>query len=302
MVSDCAFEVKEPERFTTGVPNLQDLMPGDLKWSWCNNRNKVHNKWNALESSWSHIPTPSPWKHCLPGNRSPVPQRLGTTVLHASAVSGILRRAATGIWVWIAFHFCSTCLSFLLVAWGWIPIWLRSSNLTAAKSSNTTPVLGFVKSILSVIIIEEKQLFSFFKEWNKFLEAVHCNLKLAKPYGAMTVSIPSYLFAHPKSMLWKSTGLASLILNVALFLTMSSPLLILVPTMSFTQSLTLMVLPSAGPVLLHLFPRLSAPSELLGLHKPLHFLRVFHGLGVPSCCLYSQAFRHYLLPFSCTEF
>ena len=38
-----------------GVPNLQDLMPDDLKWSWCNkNRNEVHSKCNALESSWNH--------------------------------------------------------------------------------------------------------------------------------------------------------------------------------------------------------------------------------------------------------
>jgi len=36
------------------VPNLQDLMPNDLRWSWCNNRSKVHNKRNALESSENH--------------------------------------------------------------------------------------------------------------------------------------------------------------------------------------------------------------------------------------------------------
>ena len=36
------------------VPNLQDLMPSDLRWSWCNDRNKVHNKCNALESSENH--------------------------------------------------------------------------------------------------------------------------------------------------------------------------------------------------------------------------------------------------------
>ena len=36
----------------SGVPNLQDLMPDDLKQSRCNNnRNKVHNKCNMLESS-----------------------------------------------------------------------------------------------------------------------------------------------------------------------------------------------------------------------------------------------------------
>ena len=36
----------------TGVPSLWDLMPDDLRWSWCdNNRNKGRNKRNALESS-----------------------------------------------------------------------------------------------------------------------------------------------------------------------------------------------------------------------------------------------------------
>ena len=43
-----------------GVPSFQDLMPDDLRWSWCNNkRNKAHNKCNALESSQNH-PSPPP--------------------------------------------------------------------------------------------------------------------------------------------------------------------------------------------------------------------------------------------------
>ena len=54
--------------FKTGIPNLQNLMPDFffmpdvLSWSWCNNnnRNRVHNKCNALESSWNHIPPPPP--------------------------------------------------------------------------------------------------------------------------------------------------------------------------------------------------------------------------------------------------
>ena len=38
-----------------GVPSLQDLMPDDLRWNWCNNnRNKVHNKCYTLESSRNH--------------------------------------------------------------------------------------------------------------------------------------------------------------------------------------------------------------------------------------------------------
>ena len=42
---------------TTGVPNLQDLMPDGLRQSWCNqNRNKEHNKCNPLESFWNHPP------------------------------------------------------------------------------------------------------------------------------------------------------------------------------------------------------------------------------------------------------
>ena len=42
-----------------GVSNLQDLMPDDLRWSWCNNnRNKVHNKCNGIESSPNHPSTP----------------------------------------------------------------------------------------------------------------------------------------------------------------------------------------------------------------------------------------------------
>ena len=47
----------------TKVPNLQDLMPDDLRWSWCNNnRNQVHSECNEPESSWSLLPTPGLWK------------------------------------------------------------------------------------------------------------------------------------------------------------------------------------------------------------------------------------------------
>ena len=36
-----------------GVPDLSDL-----RWSWCNNRNKVHNKCNVLQSLRNHPNTP----------------------------------------------------------------------------------------------------------------------------------------------------------------------------------------------------------------------------------------------------
>ena len=46
-----------PPSSNSGVPNLWDLRPDYLKWSWCNNnRNKVYNKCNALGSSQSHPP------------------------------------------------------------------------------------------------------------------------------------------------------------------------------------------------------------------------------------------------------
>ena len=38
-----------------GVLKLQDLMPNNLRWSWCNNsRYEVHDKYNVLETSWNH--------------------------------------------------------------------------------------------------------------------------------------------------------------------------------------------------------------------------------------------------------
>lgn len=42
------------------VANLQNLMPNDLRWSWCkHNRNKMHNKCNLRESSQNHSDTPT---------------------------------------------------------------------------------------------------------------------------------------------------------------------------------------------------------------------------------------------------
>ena len=41
----------------SGVPNLRDIKPDDLRWScYNNNRNKVPNKCTALESSQNHPP------------------------------------------------------------------------------------------------------------------------------------------------------------------------------------------------------------------------------------------------------
>ena len=64
----------------TGVPNIWDLMPDDLRWSWCNkNRNKVHSKRNTLESSQNHPHHPVHGEIVFHKNQSLSPKRLGTT-------------------------------------------------------------------------------------------------------------------------------------------------------------------------------------------------------------------------------
>ena len=64
------------------VPNPQDLMSDDVRWSWCDNtRHKVHDR---CLSHPKIIPHPSPWKNCLPRKQSLVPKRLQT-----SAVEGL---------------------------------------------------------------------------------------------------------------------------------------------------------------------------------------------------------------------
>ena len=65
------------------APNLRDLIPDDLRWSWCiNNGNKViqahYIYCNALESSQNHLPDCSRCKNCLLWNQLLVPKRLRT--------------------------------------------------------------------------------------------------------------------------------------------------------------------------------------------------------------------------------
>ena len=72
--------------FKTGVPNLQDQMPDDLRWSWCNNnRNKVHNTCNVPDPQTTCL-HPGQWKYCLLWNHSLAPKRLGTVALEGIPV------------------------------------------------------------------------------------------------------------------------------------------------------------------------------------------------------------------------
>ena len=70
----------------TRVPDLWDLVPDNLTYSWCNNsRNKEHNKYNVLESSRNHPPDPGAWKNSRQENQCLVPKSLGTAVLISSS-------------------------------------------------------------------------------------------------------------------------------------------------------------------------------------------------------------------------
>ena len=79
-----------------GVPRFQDLMPNDLRWSWCNNnRNKAHNKCNVLESSRNCSPPSHLWSGEELSSMKPAPG--------ARKVGGPLRSQALWlglIWVW----------------------------------------------------------------------------------------------------------------------------------------------------------------------------------------------------------
>ena len=50
-----------------GVPNLWNIMADDLRWSWYNNRNKVHNKYNVLDSPPNHPSSPTASRKLVPG-------------------------------------------------------------------------------------------------------------------------------------------------------------------------------------------------------------------------------------------
>ena len=61
-----------------GILQAKVLEWGAIAFS---NRNKMHNKCNALESALNHPPTPGPWKNCLSQNQFLIPKRLGTAAL-----------------------------------------------------------------------------------------------------------------------------------------------------------------------------------------------------------------------------
>lgn len=89
--------VKRSSLSKAEVASLWDLMPDELSWSWCNNRNKVQNKRNALESSPNRPPhSPGLWKNCLPRNQSLVPQR--SRIFSAESCGHI---KGLGILVWM---------------------------------------------------------------------------------------------------------------------------------------------------------------------------------------------------------
>ena len=54
--------------YKTEVPNFWVLIPDDLRWSWCNmDKDKMHNKCHAFESSWNIPSSGGLWENSLPG-------------------------------------------------------------------------------------------------------------------------------------------------------------------------------------------------------------------------------------------
>ena len=79
--------------YNSVIPNLWDLMPNDLRWSWCKN-NKVHNKCNVLESSWNHPALLQSMENLsstkwVPGDKM-VGDHSGSTLVLSSAMSNFL--------------------------------------------------------------------------------------------------------------------------------------------------------------------------------------------------------------------
>ena len=76
----CLNRILDKQSMKAAVPNLQGLMPDDLRWSrGPNNRNNVHSKCDALESSQNHPPCR------VHGKWSPVSESSGP-----AAVEGLL--------------------------------------------------------------------------------------------------------------------------------------------------------------------------------------------------------------------
>ena len=75
------------------ISNLWYLMPDDLRWNLCSNdRNKVHNKYNVLETFPNHPPTLVHGKTVFHENMKTVSsaERLGTSALRARKCKQIL--------------------------------------------------------------------------------------------------------------------------------------------------------------------------------------------------------------------
>ena len=85
---------------TKEVPNVW-VVDQYLLWAqqWHEIRNKVHNKYNVLESSQNKPPTPGPWKkYCLPQNQSLVPKMLGIAAFKIKKLDYLLRNCLVDAW------------------------------------------------------------------------------------------------------------------------------------------------------------------------------------------------------------
>ena len=112
--------------FKSRVPDLWDLMPDDLKWSWCNNnRNKACNKRNALESSQNHPPPPPVHGKIVLYEISPGAKKVGDhwfkcfkeTFKSANYARSIYLAVCVCVYLCYAVLSCFSCVQLLLTLW-----------------------------------------------------------------------------------------------------------------------------------------------------------------------------------------
>ena len=130
-------------------------MPGDPKCSWCNNdRNKVHNSCNVLESSWNHNTTSSPWKKLSPMKLVPGAKASGnccSTELHSTYKNILLYT--------IYSHNSSLCSKVPLSCLNWFPpipvfsFWVKHTRSSFAPTPSTVLLARCLNWMLLNLVI-----------------------------------------------------------------------------------------------------------------------------------------------------
>ena len=93
------------ESLKSGIPNPRILIPDDLRWNWCNNnKNKGHNKCNALESSWNLPPLRPIHDKIIFYETGPWCQKCGELLSYATFIKTVFVLAALGLDMYFKKH------------------------------------------------------------------------------------------------------------------------------------------------------------------------------------------------------